>query len=83
MRQYQSIISAFSNLIAELGNRLIVCGDATRSLGASSLSALQLTASRWLRDALRHGPSATWVATAHVRTVHPWQHKLMCCPAVA
>ena len=72
MRQLPSNISAISNLLANLGNLLIVRAEATRSRGTGSLFMLLSGASRLIhemRDALRHWPTMTWGVKALVPAV--------------
>ncbi len=94
MRQLPSNISAISNLLANLGNQLIVRAEATRSRGAGSLSALLSGTSHLIheiRDVLRHWPTLTWGLKARVPAVSCFvitkqrqrQHTDMCRRSVA
>jgi hypothetical protein len=86
MRQLPSNISAISNLIANLGNQLIVRSEATRSRGTDSLFALLSGASHLIhemRDALRHWPTLTWGVKVRVPAVSQRQHTDMCRRPVA
>ncbi len=93
MRQLLSNISAISNLLANVGNLLIVRAEATRSRGSSSLFALLSGMSRLIhemRDALRHWPTLTWGTKALVPAVSCFvmkqrqrQHTVTCRRAVA
>ncbi len=86
MRQLPSNISAISNLLANLGNQLIVRAEATRSRGTGSLFTL-LTGATCLihetRDALRHWPTLTWGVKVRVPAVIQRQHTDMCRRPVA
>ena len=86
MRKFRGNVSIFGNPVVRQDHRLIVRGEALRSLCASSIAALHSSASRLLvelRDALRHWPIGTYGMKPCVVTTarcfvpamqRPWRH---------